>query len=479
MTDNTFIFLYLSSKWLMKATKFTLLKNTSMKVVVIGSGYVGLVTGACFAEMGNKVVCVDIDQEKIDALKQGIMPIYEPGLEEIVKANLQKQRLRFTYQLSEAIQEASIIFIAVGTPACPAGEADLTHVISVAQAIGDYLHRYALIVTKSTVPVGTTHKVQQVIQERITARGVRISFDVVSNPEFLKEGTAVENFLKPDRIIVGVASEQAKEAMQQLYRPFIVNGSPILWMDIISSEMTKYAANAMLATKISFINEMANLCEKVGANIKHIRLGIGSDPRIGDQFIDPGVGYGGSCFPKDIRALIHTAQHNHYPLKVIEAVYHVNEAQKLVLYHKIKKYFSHAGLQGKKIAIWGLSFKPKTDDIREAPSLKLIEKLLNQGCHIAAYDPVAIENTRKVLGTKITYAVDPYDALKGADALAIVTEWPEFRFPKLAFIKKQMTTPVIFDGRNILDEQEVKTQGFAYQGIGIGKHSFVATEEVL
>lgn len=450
-----------------------------MKIAIIGTGYVGLVTGACFSEMGTKVVCVDIDREKIEALKKGIIPIYEPGLEEIVKANLQKQRLQFTYQLSEAIQEADIIFIAVGTPSSRGGEADLTHVISVAEAIGDNLHSYALIVTKSTVPVGTTHKVQQVIQDRITTRGEMILFEVVSNPEFLKEGTAVEDFLKPDRIIVGVTSERAKDAMQKLYRPFTINGHPILFMDIISSEMTKYAANAMLATKISFMNEMANLCEQVGANVKHVRLGLGSDPRIGDKFIYPGIGYGGSCFPKDVSALINTAKNNQYSLKVVEAVHHVNEQQKLVLYHKIKKYFSHPGLEGKKIAIWGLAFKPKTDDIREAPSLVLIEKLLDEGCHIAAYDPVAIDNTRKILGTKIAYARDPYDALKGADALVIVTEWPEFRFPKLDLIKKQMNTPVIFDGRNILDEQEMQTHGFAYQGIGIGKHSFVETEEVL
>ncbi|GAA4372963.1 UDP-glucose/GDP-mannose dehydrogenase family protein [Hymenobacter koreensis] len=437
-----------------------------MKIAVVGTGYVGLVTGTCFAEVGIEVTCIDIDKQKIDNLKQGVLPIYEPGLEEMVVRNMEKGRLHFSTSLAEGIQNADVAFIAVGTPPGEDGSADLKYVLAVARGIGEHMNSYGVIVTKSTVPVGTAAKVQNEIAQALAKRGADIDFDVASNPEFLKEGAAIDDFLKPDRIVVGVASERAEEVMRKLYKPFLLNGHPIIFMDIPSAEMTKYAANAMLATKISFMNDVANLCEIMGADVNMVRRGIGSDARIGTKFIYPGIGYGGSCFPKDVKALIKTAAENGYEMQVLKAVESVNEDQKSVLFEKVKRHFG-GELKGKRMAVWGLSFKPKTDDMREAPSLVIIEKLLSVGCEVVAYDPVAVHEAKKDLGDRVTYASDPYAATEGADALLVVTEWPEFRSPNFETIGALMNTKVVFDGRNIYDAQEMERAGFAYHCIGV------------
>ena len=437
-----------------------------MKIAVVGTGYVGLVTGTCFAEVGIDVTCIDIDQKKIDNLHQGILPIYEPGLEEMVSRNVEKGRLHFSTNLGAAIKDCDVAFIAVGTPPGEDGSADLKYVLAVARGIGEHMSSYSVIVTKSTVPVGTATKVRAEIETALARRGESIEFDVASNPEFLKEGAAIDDFLKPDRIVVGISSERAEDMMTKLYKPFLLNGHPIIFMDIPSAEMTKYAANSMLATKISFMNDIANLCEIMGADVNMVRRGIGSDARIGTKFIYPGIGYGGSCFPKDVKALIKTAQENGYDMQVLRAVESVNEDQKSVLFDKVSKHFG-GELQGLKIALWGLSFKPKTDDMREAPSLVIIEKLLAAGCTVTAYDPVAMKEAEHTLGSTITYAKDEFDALIDADALLIVTEWPEFRVPNFAVVSRLMKQKAIFDGRNIYDAKELKELGFAYHCIGI------------
>lgn len=438
-----------------------------MKIAVVGTGYVGLVTGACFAEVGIDVVCIDIDVNKIENLKKGILPIYEPGLEEMVERNVAKHRLHFSTNLAESIQGADCAFIAVGTPPGEDGSADLKYVLGVAAEIGRNMNHYMVIVTKSTVPVTTGQKVKDAVAVELQKRNSDLTFDVASNPEFLKEGAAIEDFLKPDRIVVGVESAKAEETMKKLYKPFTVNGHPIFIMDIPSAEMTKYAANSMLATKISFMNDIANLCEIVGADVNMVRKGIGSDTRIGNKFIYPGIGYGGSCFPKDVKALIKTAQDNNYNLQVLKAVEAVNEKQKSILFDKVMKHYNNQ-IKGLKLAVWGLSFKPKTDDMREAPSVVIIEKLLEQGAAVTAYDPVAAEECKKHhLGDRIAYVDDPYLALDGADALLIITEWPEFRNPDMDAIASKMKTKVIFDGRNIYDNVEMKAAGFNYYCIGI------------
>ncbi len=437
-----------------------------MKVAIVGSGYVGLVTGTCFAEVGIEVVCVDIDSKKIENLKNGIIPIYEPGLEEMVHRNMKKGRLQFTTDISEALEDCEVLFTAVGTPPGKDGSADLQYVLSVARDCGKNMKDYLLIVTKSTVPVGTALKVKQALQEELDKRGVNIPFDVASNPEFLKEGAAIDDFLKPDRIVVGLDSPRAEELMKSLYKPFTLNGHPVIFMDITSAEMTKYAANAMLATKISFMNDIANLCEIVGADINMVRRGIGSDSRIGNKFIYPGIGYGGSCFPKDVKALIHTAEDFGYELRVLKAVELVNQDQKSVLFNKILKYYNN-DIKGKTIAMWGLSFKPQTDDMREAPSLVIIKKLIEAGAKVKAYDPIAMKEAKHMIGDIITYSDDQYEALIDADCLLLITEWPEFKFPNFKIIKKLMNKPVVFDGRNIYEIAEMKRQGFDYFCIGI------------
>ena len=437
-----------------------------MKVAIVGSGYVGLVTGTCFAEVGIDVMCVDIDKKKIENLQNGIIPIYEPGLEEMVHRNTKKGRLQFTTSIAEALEDCEVLFSAVGTPPGEDGSADLQYVLSVARDCGKHMKDYILVVTKSTVPVGTALKVRKAIQEELDKRGVNIPFDVASNPEFLKEGAAIDDFLKPDRIVVGLDSTRAEDLMKSLYKPFTLNGHPVIFMDITSAEMTKYAANSMLATKISFMNDIANLCEIVGADINMVRKGIGSDSRIGNKFIYPGIGYGGSCFPKDVKALIHTAEDFKYELKVLKAVEAVNHDQKLVLFNKVMKHFN-GDIKGKTIAIWGLSFKPQTDDMREAPALVIIEKLLGAGAKVKAYDPVAMKEARHTLGETITYADEQYEALIDADCLLLVTEWSEFKFPNLKIIRKLLNQPVIFDGRNIYDAAEMKRNEFTYYCIGI------------
>jgi UDPglucose 6-dehydrogenase len=437
-----------------------------MKVAIVGTGYVGLVTGTCFSEVGIDVACVDIDKKKIEDLKNGIIPIFEPGLEEMVHRNIKKGRLHFTTSIAEALEDCEVLFSAVGTPPDDDGSADLQYVLNVARDCGRYMKRYLLIVTKSTVPVGTAMKVKAAVQEELDKRGVKIDFDVASNPEFLKEGAAIEDFLKPDRIVVGLDSARAEELMKSLYKPFTLNGHPVIMMDITSAEMTKYAANSMLATKISFMNDIANLCEVVGADINMVRKGIGSDTRIGNKFIYPGIGYGGSCFPKDVKALIQTAEQNKYSLRVLKAVEEVNADQKAVMFHKVLKHFN-GNLKGKRIAIWGLSFKPLTDDMREAPSLVLIHKFLDAGASVIAYDPVAIPEARRMLGNIIEFADDQYKALQGADCLVLVTEWPEFRFPDFDLVKKLLNLPVVFDGRNIYDAKEMKKNEIKYFCIGV------------
>lgn len=436
------------------------------KVLVVGTGYVGLVTGACFSEMGIPMVCIDIDKEKIENLKKGIIPIYEPGLEFIVEKNMKAGRLQFSTSLQDNLDGAKIIFSAVGTPPDEDGSADLQYVLEVARTVGQHMKSYKLIVTKSTVPVGTAALVRQTVQKELDKRGLKIEFDVASNPEFLKEGDAVSDFMRPDRVVVGVESKKAEEIMAALYRPFLINNFRVIFMDIASAEMTKYAANAMLATRISFMNDIANLCEKVNANINMVRKGIGTDTRIGNKFLYAGVGYGGSCFPKDVKALIKIGEKNGHELRILKAVEEVNERQKSVLFDKLNAYYK-GDLKGKRIALWGLAFKPETDDMREAPALILIKKLLDADCIVKVYDPVAMKEAKRRLKDKIIYANDIYDAVDDADALFLVTEWKEFRMPTWSIVHKVMKKPLIFDGRNIYDGNELKKNKFEYYGIGL------------
>ena len=437
-----------------------------MNIAIVGTGYVGLVSGACFAEMGINVTCVDIDSAKIEKLHQGIMPIYEPGLEDLVLRNVREGRLQFTTDLTSCLDDTDVVFSAVGTPPDEDGSADLRYVLEVARTVGRHMNKYLVLVTKSTVPVGTAPKVRMAVQEELDKRGVNIPFDIASNPEFLKEGAAIKDFMSPDRVVVGVESEKARELMERLYRPFTLNGYPILVMDVPSAEMTKYAANAMLATRISFMNDIANLCERVGANVDNVRKGMGSDPRIGKHFLYAGCGYGGSCFPKDVKALAHTGIENGYPMRVIEAVEAVNEAQKNIVFEKLLRAFD-GDLRGKVIAMWGLSFKPETDDMREAPSLVVIEKLIEAGAVVRAYDPIAMEETYRRIGDKITYCKDMYEAVIDADALALLTEWKQFRMPSWSIIRKAMRNHVVVDGRNIYDPKELQDNGFTYSRIGL------------
>jgi UDPglucose 6-dehydrogenase len=436
-----------------------------MKIAVVGTGYVGLVTGTCFAESGVIVTCVDNDKEKIRLLKVDSVPIYEPGLESMIRRNVEKKRLFFTSRLKDAVNGSEVIFIAVGTPPGDGGNADLSHVLSVAKEIGSSLTDYIVVVTKSTVPAGTSERIRKVIQDQLDERKSKVSFDMASNPEFLKEGAAIEDFLKPERIVIGVDNEKTAGIMNRLYMPFVLNNHPILFMDILSAEITKYAANAMLATRISFINEIANLCDILGADINNVRKGIGSDSRIGSKFLYPGSGYGGSCFPKDVKAIIKTAEEHGYELKVIKAVEKANEYQKNVIYNKVAKFFNNK-LTRKTIGIWGLSFKPKTDDIRESSSIYLIERLLKEGAVIKAYDPAAIPEARKRLGNRISFTSNPYEALKGADAMVLMTEWSEFHLPDFKKMSDIMKGRVIFDGRNIYDPANIRKIGFKYFGIG-------------
>jgi len=435
-----------------------------MKIAVVGTGYVGLVTGTCFSETGVTVTCVDVDKDKVRQLKEGSVPIYEPGLEVMMRRNMEKGRLLFTTSISEGIEGAEAIFIAVGTPPGEDGSADLQHVLQVAKEIGRVITGYIVVVIKSTVPVGTSRKVEEVIRKELSARNANISFDMASNPEFLKEGSAVEDFLKPERIVIGTSTEEAASIMKKLYQPFLLNNHPILFMDIASSEITKYAANAMLATRISFMNEIANLCEILGADVTQVRRGIGSDSRIGNKFLYAGTGYGGSCFPKDVKALIKTAKDNKYELKVVTAVEKANEYQKEVLFRKIEKHFG--SLKGISICIWGLAFKPQTDDIREASSIILISMLLEKGARVKAYDPAAVNEARKLLGNRVEFAAGQYEAAESADAIALMTEWPEFRIPDFNKLSETMKQKVVFDGRNIYDPAEVRKAGFTYYGIG-------------
>jgi len=437
-----------------------------MKITVVGTGYVGLVSGACLADVGMDVTCVDIDQQKIANLKKGILPIYEPGLDHIVSRNVAAGRLNFTTTLSDAIVGSETVFIAVGTPPGEDGSADLQYVLKVAQSIGEHMQDYLVVVTKSTVPVGTASKVKSTLQSALTKRGLNTDFDVASNPEFLKEGAAIDDFMRPDRIVCGVDNERAEGVLSRLYKPFTLNGHPVLFMDIPSAEMTKYAANAMLATKISFMNDIALLCEVMGADVNQVRRGIGSDPRIGHKFIYPGIGYGGSCFPKDVKALVRAGEENGHALRILQAVEDVNDNQKQVMVKKVMAQFGQ-DLTGKHFAMWGLSFKPETDDMREAPSVVIANALLEAGATVAAYDPVAMEEAKHQLGDRITYANEAYVALEGADALLLVTEWREFRMPNWDRVKEAMQTPVVIDGRNIFDAKALRDQGFVYQGIGI------------
>ena len=436
-----------------------------MKIAIVGTGYVGLVSGTCFAEIGVDVTCVDTNSEKIESLQKGVIPIYENGLEELVLRNMKAKRLKFTTSLESCLDDVEVIFSAVGTPPDEDGSADLKYVLEVARTIGRNMKQYKLVVTKSTVPVGTAPKVRAVIQEELDKRGVKIDFDVASNPEFLKEGNAISDFMSPDRVVVGVESARAEKLMSKLYKPFLLNNFRVIFMDIPSAEMTKYAANSMLATRISFMNDIANLCELVGADVNMVRSGIGSDTRIGRKFLYPGIGYGGSCFPKDVKALIKTAELNGYPMQVLRAVEEVNELQKSVLFDKLVKQFND-NLKDKTIALWGLAFKPETDDMREAPALVLIDKLLKAGCQIRAYDPAAMQECKRRIGDSVYYACDMYDAVLDADALMLVTEWKEFRLPSWAVIRKTMAQQIVLDGRNIYDKKEMEELGFVYSCIG-------------
>ena len=436
-----------------------------MKIAIVGTGYVGLVTGTCFAEIGVNVTCVDTNSEKIESLQKGVIPIYENGLEEMVLRNVKAKRLKFTTSLESCLDDVEVIFSAVGTPPDEDGSADLSYVLEVARTIGRNMNQYKLVVTKSTVPVGTARRVRAAIQEELDKRGVNIEFDVASNPEFLKEGNAISDFMSPDRVVVGVESVRAEKLMSKLYKPFLLNNFRVIFMDIPSAEMTKYAANYMLATRISFMNDIENLCELVGADVNMVRSGIGSDTRIGRKFLYPGIGYGGSCFPKDVKALIKTAEQNGYTMRVLRAVEDVNEAQKGVLFEKLMKQFN-GDLKGKTIALWGLAFKPETDDMREAPGLVLIDKLLKAGCQIRAYDPAAMNECKRRIGDVIYYARDMYDAVLDADVLMLITEWKEFRLPSWAVIKKTMNQQIVLDGRNIYDKKEMEELGFIYSCIG-------------
>ena len=438
-----------------------------MKIAVVGTGYVGLVTGTCFSEMGVHVTCIDVDKNKIDGLNQGIVPIYEPGLESLVRKNKKSGRLHFATRLEDVINNVDIVFCAVGTPPDEDGSADLKYVLEVARTIGKHLNRYIVVVTKSTVPVGTAQKIKNVILEELKSRGIHVEFDVASNPEFLKEGNAVKDFMSPDRVVVGVESERARKLMARLYKPFMIMSDRLIFTDIPSAEMIKYAANSMLATRISFMNDIANLCELVGADVNMVRKGIGSDTRIGKKFLYPGCGYGGSCFPKDVKALIKTAQDMGYDMRVLQAVEEVNNDQKLVLFNKIVNYYGDESLlKGKTIAMWGLAFKPETDDMREAPSLVLIDLLTKAGATVRVYDPVAMDECRRRIGDMVTYAHDMYDAVDGADALMLVTEWKEFRIPNTESLLGKMRGRLILDGRNILDGEELRLAGFEYHCIG-------------
>lgn len=437
-----------------------------MKIAIVGTGYVGLVTGTCFAEMGTEVFCVDIDRKKIENLKNGVIPIFEPGLDEMVERNHKAGRLQFTTNLASIINDVDIVFSAVGTPPDEDGSADLKYVLEVARTVGQHLNKYMVIVTKSTVPVGTAQLVKKTIREELDKRGLTDhEFDVASNPEFLKEGAAISDFMHPDRVVIGIESEKAEAMMAKLYKPFTLNNYPIIYTDIPSAEMIKYAANAMLATRISFMNDIANLCEIVGADVNMVRKGIGSDARIGSKFLYAGCGYGGSCFPKDVKALISTAAKKGYNMSILNAVESVNERQKNILFDKLMKYYN-GNIEGKVIAIWGLAFKPKTDDMREAPSLVLINKILKAGGQVRVYDPVAMEETERRIGKTVIYAKDIYDATLDADAILMVTEWNEFRLPAWEVIRKTMKKAVVFDGRNIYNRQEMKDLGFDYFGIG-------------
>ena len=438
-----------------------------MNIAIVGTGYVGLVTGTCFSEMGAHVTCVDVDEQKIEDLERGIIPIYEPGLETLVHKNTKSGRLQFTTRLEDVINHVDIVFSAVGTPPDEDGSADLKYVLEVARNIGRHLNHYIVVVTKSTVPVGTAKKVKAVIEEELQKRGANVEFDVASNPEFLKEGNAVKDFMSPDRVVVGVDSERARKLMARLYKPFMIVSDRLIFTDIASAEMIKYAANSMLATRISFMNDIANLCELVGADVNMVRKGIGSDTRIGKKFLYAGCGYGGSCFPKDVKALIKTAANMGYPMRVLQAVEEVNADQKLVLYKKIVNHFGgEEQLKGKVVAMWGLAFKPETDDMREAPSLVLIDKLIKAGAIVKVYDPVAMNECRRRLGDSVTYAQDMYDAVDGADALMLVTEWKELRMPNVNKLLDNMRGRLILDGRNILDAEELQQAGFEYHCIG-------------
>ena len=436
-----------------------------MKIAIVGTGYVGLVSGACFAEMGADVTCVDVDKRKIEMLQKGQIPIYEPGLEELVERNVADGRLHFSTDLGECLDQVKIVFSAVGTPPDEDGSADLRYVLEVAREFGRKINQYTLLVTKSTVPVGTASKVKAAVSEELAKRGVDVPFDVASNPEFLKEGDAIDDFMKPDRVVVGVESDRAKELMERLYKPFMMNNYRMIFTDVASAEMIKYAANSMLATRISFMNDIANLCEIVGADVNMVRKGIGADARIGSKFLYPGCGYGGSCFPKDVKALIRTAEQQGYRMQVLEAVEAVNERQKGILFEKFERYFN-GDVAGRSVAMWGLSFKPETDDMREAPSLVLIERLLAAGCKVRAFDPIAMDEARRRLGDKIEYCSSKYDALEGADALMIVTEWKQFRLPNWSRVAELMKGRVVIDGRNIYDRQEIEMAGLDYLRIG-------------
>ena len=435
-----------------------------MNIAIVGTGYVGLVSGTCFAEMGAHVTCVDVDANKIQKLKDGIMPIYEPGLEELVKRNVAFERLKFTTDLTEVLDDVEVVFSAVGTPPDEDGSADLKYVLAVAHQFGQHINKYTILVTKSTVPVGTAKKVKAAIQEELDKRGVDVPFDVASNPEFLKEGAAIKDFMSPDRVVVGTESEKAKEVMTRLYKPFLINNFRVIFMDIPSAEMTKYAANAMLATRISFMNDIANLCERVGANVDSVRKGIGTDSRIGSKFLYAGCGYGGSCFPKDVKALVHTGMENDYHMEVIEAVERVNEKQKSIVYDKIIR--AVGDVNGKTIAILGLAFKPETDDMREAPALVVIDKLLNDGATVRVFDPIAMDECKRRIGDIVTYCKNMYDAADGADVFALMTEWRQFRMPSWNVIQKVMNGNLIVDGRNIYDRHELEEMGFVYTRIG-------------
>ena len=437
-----------------------------MNIAIVGTGYVGLVSGACFAETGATVTCIDIDEKKIEALRQGVIPIYEPGLDDLVLKNVKAGRLKFSTSLPDVINEQEIIFTAVGTPPDEDGSADLKYVLQVAKTIGENLNRYLVVVTKSTVPVGTSKKVYDTIKSELVKRGVDVPFDVASNPEFLKEGNAIKDFMSPDRVVIGVDSDKAKKILTKLYKPFLINNFRVIFMDIPSAEMTKYAANSMLATRISFMNDIANLCELVGADVDKVRAGIGSDTRIGRKFLYAGCGYGGSCFPKDVKALIKTADDNGYSLEVLKAVEHVNEKQKMILFNKLKKAFHDETLSGKCVALWGLAFKPETDDMRESTALVIIRCLFGAGCTIKVYDPEAMNECRRIIGDKVTYCTDMYNAVIGADALMMLTEWKEFRLPNWDVVGKSMNRKLLLDGRNIYDKDELIEHGFEYHCIG-------------